>query len=421
MKIPTKTKLFGHDCFRRRRFGKYSGIVFTFISFLVLKSVLYHQNLSLGEGPTLDQAVIAPTHRDRKSLPNFSNGGIVIFYHTYKTGGSTVGKLFHQLYQRDQSKRRQHFNKKETAKKIYNNKEKIKKNSAASSDTHTSSSTTSSPELYFTMIRKNIDWKKDCLVTLNMAKDEKKLILLELHVEHPAPSFPSLVELSPMLNRWRKEADNSGIGFFAFTLVREPIAHALSFFNFFHVGHNANRRPPSLGDHDYWNPFQPLNSSESNFLRSYFVDNRQCRMFDSDPEATHSAPDDLVWIKKEEQQQTETEADESYQHIINPCRTDAVHNALFKSLDWVGTTENLQNETLPLLTKLVANDPSVGRNNAPYKVFDNAGKPGMKKGDLSEETLSRILEKTRLDRRLYNDVICNFTLADLGWDYKSFV
>lgn len=321
------------------------------------------------------------------------------------------------MYQRDQSKRHQHFNNKENAQNIFNNKEKTK-NSAASSDS--SSSTTSSPELYFTMIRKNIDWNKDCLVTLNMAKDEKKLIMLELHVEHPAPNFPSLVELAPMIQRWRKEADNRGIGFFAFTLVREPIAHALSFFNFFHVGHNAHRRPPSLDDHDYWNPFQPLNSSESNFLRSYFVDNRQCRMFDSDPEATYSAPDDLVWIKKEQQQQRETDNDESYQHI-NPCRIDEVHNALFESLDWVGSTENLQNETLPLLTKLVANDPLVGRNNAPYKVFDNVGIPGMKKEGLSEETLSRILEQTRLDRRLYNDVIRNFTLVDLGWDYRSLV
>lgn len=89
-----ETMRFGYECFRRRRFGKYSGISFIFISFLFLKSVLWSQtsinNSKTGEVPPLDQSVIVPTHRYRKSLPNFTNGGIVVFYHTYKTGGSTV-------------------------------------------------------------------------------------------------------------------------------------------------------------------------------------------------------------------------------------------------------------------------------------------------------------------------------------------
>jgi len=248
-----------------------------------------------------------------------------------------------------------------------------------------------------------------------MAEKKKKLILLELHVEHPAPDFPSLVELAPILDRWRAEADRRGVGFFAFTLVREPVAHALSFFNFFHVGNIRNGRPlPSRTDHDYWNPFKPLRSSEENFLRSYYSNNRQCRMLNSDPQATYAAPQDLVWNETLVSKKQVTDSQQ-------PCRIDKVHNALFDSLDWVGTTENLQNETLPLLTKLVANDPSVGRNNAPFKVFDNNlnGPRGMKKYDLSDNTLSTILERTRLDRGLYADIVRDFTLADLGWDYKS--
>ena len=308
-----------------------------------------------------------------------------------------------------------------------NRKKSSSASSSSSSNYQPPPNNTTSPQLYFTMIRKNVGWKRDCLATLNIAEKEKKLILLELHVEHPAPNFPSLVELAPMIQHWRKEADNRNVGFFAFTMVREPVAHALSFFNFFHVGHNDDRPPPTLIDHDYWNPFQPLNMSESNFLHSNYMNNRQCRMLGSDPEATKSAPDDLVW--KQQQQDTGTDADtdtndsqQQQNNHIPTCQVDKVHDALFKSMDWVGTTEHMQNETLPLLTKLIVNDPSLGRKNNPYKVFDKAGgTPGMKKKDLSNEGLSQILEQTNLDRRLYGDVQRNFALTDFGWDYESLV
>jgi hypothetical protein len=467
----------GYDYLRRKRFGFMSlGIPFILVSFLVLNrsGIVHHGEQSsqttsyssssstsnsnkIGTSqlellqsqlpPPLDPSEITPTHRDRGTLPDFTNGGIVVFYHIYKTGGSTVGKLFNEIFQRDRFKRDQHFN--GFGNSNNNNKSKMRNNKKSSSSSASSSSSSSSssnyhpprnnnttvnPKLYFTMIRKNIDWKRDCLTTLNMAEKEKKLILLELHVEHPAPNFPSLVEMAPMIQHWRKEADNRNIGFFAFTMVREPVAHALSFFNFFHVGHNDFRPPPTLIDHDYWNPFQPLNMSESNFLHSNYMNNRQCRMFGSDPEATKSAPDDLVWKTKKQQQEgtdTDTDTDELFvahhqqqnnNNNIPTCQVDKVHDALFESMDWVGTTEHMQNETLPLLTKLIVNDPSLGRKNNPYKVFDKAGgTPGMKKKDLSDEGLSQIIEQTNLDRRLYGDVQRTFALSDFGWDYESLV
>ena len=238
--------------------------------------------------------------------------------------------------------------------------------------------------------------------------------MLELHVEYPAPHFPSLVDLAPTLHKWRKGANERGIDFFAFTLIRKPIPHALSFFNFFHVGHNDFRPPPSAKDHDHWNAFKPLSSSESNFLQSYFVRNRQCRMYDSDPTATLYATKDLVWKR------TSKEKEQHHQQNKNDsCRFDMVHNTLFEVLDWVGTTEQMQNLTLPLLTKIVANNPFLGLKNEPFKVFDKGGKKGMKVDDLSENTLTQISERTKLDQILYDDVVQTFTLQNLGWDFKS--
>ena len=330
--------------------------------------------------------------RRQRSLPDFSNGGIIVFYHIYKTGGSTVGKLLHELSVEDQAKH-----------PLENGTKVDFWTDAMKSDSR----------LFFTMIRKHLNWERDCLQSIKVA-EKKKLVLLELHVEYPASEFPSLVELSPMLDRWRAEAERRGLEFFAFSLLREPVDHALSFFNFFHVGSNREKVPPTLVNHDYWNPFKPLLSTERNFLHSYFANNRQCRMLSSDPQSTRGAPVDLIWARK-----SRLKADVDSVKI--PCRVDKVYDSYYDSLDWVGTTENLSNETLPLLTKLVVNDASVGRNNNPYKVFDQNpfGFVGLKRYNLSDASISTILERTELDRALYANVASNFKLTDFGWDYQS--
>mmetsp|Transcript_0 Transcript_0/g.1 ORF Transcript_0/g.1 Transcript_0/m.1 type:complete len:435 (+) Transcript_0:114-1418(+) len=369
----------------------------------------------LGEGASTWKKV--PTHREKGNLPDFSNGGIVIFYHIYKTGGSTVGKLLHELAQRNQKihiiRRYKDFNEQDiesTEQDTDNDEGDMEKAKFNVFKQEMESPAT----MFFTMIRKHIDWEQQCVSTLDLASTKKKLVLLELHVEDPAPEFASLVELAPTIDRWRAEADRRGVGFFAFTLVREPVAHALSFFNFFHVGNFAGRPPPTRFDHDFWNPFKPLAPTEKEFLRSYYAKNRQCRMLHSDPQSTYAAPQRLVWKKHKA---TSAEIAELHQ----PCEINKVYDTFIQSLDWVGTTENLQNETLPLLTKIVANDPSIGRKNKPFKVYDNIpnGHIGMKKYNLSNETMSIILERTELDRGLYADVVRNFKLTDLGWDYNS--
>ena len=216
----------GYDYLRRKRFGFMSlGIPFIFVSFLVLNrsGVVHHEQASqttsytsstsnsnkIGKSqlgllsqlpPPLDPSEIILTHRDRGTLPDFSNGGIIVFYHIYKTGGSTVGKLFNEIFQRDRFKRDQHFNgfgNSNNKNNKNNNKSRMRNKTKSSSASSSSNyqpppSNNTSPKLYFTMIRKNVGWKRDCLATLNIAEKEKKLILLELHVEHPAPNFPSL-------------------------------------------------------------------------------------------------------------------------------------------------------------------------------------------------------------------------------------
>lgn len=373
--------------FRSRGMGLSLKITLVASCFVVLFSVIVL--------PGTFSTLLSGRELMKPSLPDFTNGGIIVFYHIYKTGGSTVGKMLHEISREDKAR-------------FPNTKSDNSFESFKNAQWNPS-------RLFFTMIRKSISWEDDCLETLDLAENHKKLVLLELHIEYPAPDFPSLVELTPMLDKWRAEADRRGVGFFAFTQIREPVAHALSFFNFFHVGNAPKNRPPRTRvDHDYWNPFRPLGSTEDNFLHSYFETDRQCRMLNSDPQATTGAPYDVVWTQK-------ALSEEQVETSLKPCRVDKVRDTFFNSLDWVGTTENLQNETLPLLTKLIMDDPNRGRNNKPFKVFDNnpAGAVGMKKDDLSKKTMYTILQRTQLDRELYKEVTRNFQLSNLGWDYQS--
>jgi hypothetical protein len=251
----------------------------------------------------------------------------------------------------------------------------------------------------FTMLREHVRWEEECLPALDLAQKEKKVVMLELHVEHPSPDFPSLVDLAPILKRWRAEAHRRGLGFFTFTLVREPISHTISFFNFFHVGLRSY-------DKD-WNPWRAQAPTEANLMHQ-FVPDRQCRMLGSDPESTLSAPISGMW---------EAPPTPKSEDLYN-CRLQLVEDAIWDTMDWVGLTETLSTETLPLLSKLLINNATYGASMKPFKVFKDGKKKirGVQKDQISTESMAKLKEGTQQDRKLYDDVKRNFTFANLGWD-----
>lgn len=314
---------------------------------------LQHQLIRPPQG-TPDDAL---THRQKKTFPDFTNGGIIAFYHMYKTGGSTTGMMFSKLADEYEDR------------------------------------------MNFTMVREFIRWDEECLPALDMAQYEEKIVLLELHVEHPSPQFPSLVDLAPTMKRWRMEAHRRKVGFFAFTLVREPVSHSISFFNFFQVRLDSYDRD--------WNPWRAQAPTETNLMQQ-FVPDRQCRMLGSDPEGTMSAPASGMW----EPPPTPKNVD------LRNCRMQELYDAIWDTMDWVGLTENLNIETLPLLSKMIVNNATYGKDVKPFKVFKE-GKTkirGVLKGDLSSTAIDRLERETSNDKKLWEDIRRNFTLANLGWE-----
>jgi hypothetical protein len=355
-------------------------VIFSFVSVVAFLEQLSSENESKGnprngndrtsdrkwlqmqlKRPNQSKASDALTHRHKKTLPDFTNGGVVAFYHMYKTGGSTTGMMMKDLAEEYEDR----FN--------------------------------------FTMVREFIRWEEECLPALDMAQFEKKIVLLELHVEHPSPQFPSLVDLAPTMKRWRMEAHRRNLGFFAFTQVREAVSHSISFFNFFQVRLESYDRD--------WNPWRAQAPTETNLMHQ-FVPDRQCRMLGSDPEGTMSAPASGMWEPPPEPKNPD----------LRNCRLQQIYDAIDETMDWVGLTETLSNETLPLLSKLLISNATYGISTKAFKVFKE-GKTkirGVLRDDLSEASMARILQETSNDKKLYDDVRRNFTLTNLGWDQWFF-
>jgi hypothetical protein len=293
-------------------------------------------------------------------VPNFEHGGIMIYYHIYKTGGSTAAGIMSDLA------------------KAYQGEERF----------------------FFRRIRKQIDWDKHCVPAIHMADRNNMIVMYEMHVEFPAPNYPTLVQLAPLIDRWRVAAEKRNVPFFAFTTIREPVSHALSFFNFFHVA----------GTEQVWNPFRGfLKPTEKNFLTT-FLGNRQCLMFDSDVESTIFSPkigSRFPGRVSAHRRHRFVPDDYNEKSFHKQCRVNLVWDALFGTLDWVGITDDLQNSTLPLMTTILLNDTQAGRNWTSRKVFTEREKTKyytpLAMSNLSTSTLSRLYQETEDDRFLYEE------------------
>jgi hypothetical protein len=222
--------------------------------------------------------------------------------------------------------------------------------------------------------------------------------------------YPTLVEAEPILKKWSLTAKEKNISYFSTTLVREPIGHALSFFNFFHV---------AIADED-WSPFQgDMDPTEDNFLKTY-VPNRLCHIMYDDAHSILEAPDyalrdglvnDLHHFMDVVEYNRRNEP--SY------CNITKVREILYNTniFNYIGVTEKLSTHILPMFTYLVFGDASWGLNTSIKKkvdtFYDNEEdikleiKP-LKKYDLSDETKQKVLTESNLDQQLYEEILEKF-------------
>jgi len=153
-----------------------------------------------------------------RPLPSFygGKGGVIVFLHVAKNGGTTLRKFFESHSDVVVMKKRAQFE-------------------------------SSLPVMkQWTMGR----------------GDKDKVLVVEIH----DGSAPSLAEMSTSLQLLRKQARQNDVPFFAVATVREPLSYAISFFNYENFGPGGPRYE------------RAQNATESEFLR-ITLPNLQCQFF----------------------------------------------------------------------------------------------------------------------------------------------
>lgn len=272
------------------------------------------------------------------TLPSMDSGGLVVFFHVPKTGGSTIRRNLESV---------------EGINYVFN------KNYSQYTD---------SAYMVEDMISEGVR--------------NNSVLFYEIH----ASTSPSFFGMRRRLERWRETAFRNGVPVFYFSVLREPISYSFSHFNFFHL----QKRNPS---------FERCSATEHDFLRKS-VHNPQCQFLYKGEQSK--------WI-----QQTHDRAREV---MVDSQDCNAIEEKLFELMDWVGTTEGLTRETVPMLQKILDMPETVWPS---YRVSKELrGYTPFGKEDVSLNALEKISEMSSLDTKLYQNVKNHYQYEDVILKFK---
>lgn len=273
---------------------------------------------------------VVPKNEANLLLPSMDQGGLIVFHHVPKTGGTTI----RMGLEKPGGKIKYHFC---SGRKIFDE-------------------TVPKVGMYFRMAPK-------------MRK--KPIMIVEVH----GRNAPTLIELEPFLIKWKDQATKAGIPTFYFTILREPWSHAISYFNFFYV----QRENPY---------FTLVNATEENFA-SHTLNNPQCQFL----------------VRGEFSLRNTTK------QVMHQDECQRVQDIMLSTMDWVGTTESMSTETLPILSHLLHVDKDIFRSEM---VSNKSSNVAISKSQLSQETLDMVDGMLSLDQALYTSMKERFSFS--MWD-----
>ena len=212
------------------------------------------------------------------------------------------------------------------------------------------------------------------------ASDKKSVLFYEVH----ATTAPSFYKLRNRLKRWRETAIRNRVPVFFFTILREPLSYAFSHFNFFHL----QKRNPT---------FERCNATEHDFLRKSLY-NPQCQfLFKGEPS-----------MRKQKRNTSDSDPREL---MVQSEDCAAVEERLFELMDWVGATERLSTETIPLLSHIL-NQPKIRWKN--HRVSRNEiGYISFGSENVSSAVLETILSMSEFDKKLYTNAESRYRFGNI--------
>jgi hypothetical protein len=309
----------------------------------------------------LDPARFQPTIGNQPNSPassafnttldiNFrSRGGVIVFYHLAKTGGTTLRVNLHRYGRADPY---------------------VHIETRLLSDMIQYEQAVLDVEAILT--RQN-QTAVDQGQQTGMSRRRPQVLIVEFH-----GILPSLLTLESKIQSWRQMAQAHHTGFMTFSLVREPISYQVSYFNFYMT--EPCSFPESSG-HCY----NLVPSTEANLAqrRRY---NHQCQLYAIDH-----------WKLFGDNRPTGD-------IHVTPQECTQAYQSLQRSMDWVGITTNLSLDTWPLLAQILWHrQPSSVV--LPLRTVNEASKPDrLSVSSLSNATRAALWEYSLLDNELYRNV-----------------
>lgn len=291
------------------------------------------------------------TNNAGRLLPSFQAGGVMVFLHYPKTGGTTLNGL------------------------------------------------KDLPKVQWLRINDFTSWNQYWPLIqahLSLPAENRSTLFLEFH-----NYCPKLENFFPMMNELRQAADEKGVSTFVFTLIRDPIDFALSFFHFFYTQPCSvfKRCTPQEERSHVW-----VSATEKH-LRKLSPTNYQCLLLAYDMR-------NLWHLKNESATSNRTwNGQVDRRRVVN---TEECFRTfpLLSVFDWIGTTDLLSEETLPLLTHMLTGNATLGT----LLPKINAASPSkLSRTSLTSETLQYLRNINSLDLRLYEYVQRNFQFES-QWD-----
>ena len=294
----------------------------------------YYFPSSFDFAPSSDIAFATPSIGKGNCPPMHKRGGLIIFFHLAKAGGTTIRKLLQNHGETDVRVRVKYFNS-----SIYGQLLSYIESSNA----------TTSPA--------------------------KKTLVVEVHDGRNAP----FRTLKPLLDQLRTSAQRNGVPFFLFTTVREPISYAFSFYNYQFVRF-GNARVRERGGYN-----------EQDMLR-LLPRHTQCMFYARGEMATSTR------FKHLGANLSVPECVETFDDMIS-------------TFDWIGTMEDMQSSTLPMLLKMITGNSTMfvkAANRTPLRVKEVELKPA----NVSELGMAQLHTAIEADFILYEKVKRHFDPLD---------
>ena len=157
-----------------------------------------------------------------------------------------------------------------------------------------------------------------------LAEDQSQTLVVEIH----NGLDPTLPELELAISNLRQRAQVNQVPFFVFSTFRDPLSYAVSFYNFQNMGGLAQI-------------YKQGNKTERDFLR-LSLPSPQCLFFARGELAT-------------------TKEFDIYGRNLTHEECLTTYQAMTRTIDWIGTVDKVQTETLPLLAYMMEGGGEPGR------------------------------------------------------------